>query len=66
MRSIGIAGLQLDLAKGDNCDRIAAEIAAVKARLPWVDMVVVSELTLFGAGIGGLIAASRRRRKKTA
>jgi len=51
MRPIGIAGLQLELAKGDNCDRIAAEIAAVKARLPWVDMVVVSELTLFGAGV---------------
>ncbi|MDP1631686.1 MAG: carbon-nitrogen hydrolase family protein [Caulobacter sp.] len=51
MRSIGIAGLQLELAKGDNCERIATEVAAVKTRLPWVDMVVVSELSLFGAGI---------------
>lgn len=48
MRSIGIAALQLQLAKGDNCDRIAAEVAAVKARLPWVDMVVLGELSLFG------------------
>jgi hypothetical protein len=33
MRPIGIAGLQLQLGKGDNSDRIAAEVAAVKARL---------------------------------
>jgi predicted amidohydrolase len=49
MRPIGIAALQLQLAKGDNCDRIAAEVAAVKARLPWVEMVVLGELSLFGA-----------------
>ena len=29
MRPIGIAGLQLQLGKGDNGDRIAAEIAAI-------------------------------------
>lgn len=51
MRPIGIAGLQLQLAKGDNCDRIAAEVAAVKARLPWIDMVVLGELSLFGAAV---------------
>ena len=51
MRPIGIAGLQLQLGKGDNGDRIAAEIAAVKARLPWVDMVVLGELSVFGASI---------------
>jgi len=49
MRPIGIAALQLQLAKGDNCDRIAAEVAAVKSRLPWVEMVVLGELSLFGA-----------------
>ena len=49
MRPIGIAGLQLQLGKGDNSDRIVAEVAAVKARLPWVDMVVLGELCLFGA-----------------
>ena len=31
MRPIGIAGLQLQLGKGDNSDRIVAEVAAVKA-----------------------------------
>ena len=49
MRSIGIAGLQLPLAPGDNLERIAAEVALVKARLPWVEMVVVGELAMFGA-----------------
>lgn len=48
MRPFGIAGLQLQLDKGDNSERIAAEIAAVKARLPWVDMVILGELALFG------------------
>ena len=49
MRPFGIACLQLQLAKGDNTARISAEIAAVKTRLPWVDMVIVGELALFGA-----------------
>ena len=51
MRPFGIAGLQLDLAKTDNCDHIVAEIAAAKARLPWVDMIVIGELALNGAGV---------------
>jgi predicted amidohydrolase len=49
MRPFGIAGLQLQLAKGDNTARITAEVAAVKARMPWVEMVVLGELALFGA-----------------
>lgn len=49
MRPFGIAGLQLQLAKGDNSEPIVAEIAAVKARLPWVEMVVLGELSLLGA-----------------
>jgi predicted amidohydrolase len=49
MRPFGIAGLQLQLARGDNCERVAEEVAAVKRRLPWVEMVVVGELALFGA-----------------
>jgi predicted amidohydrolase len=48
MRPFGIAGLQLQLAKGDNSERVLGEIAAVKARLPWVEMVVLGELSLFG------------------
>ena len=49
MRPFGIVGLQLQLARGDNTARIAAEVAAVKARMPWVEMVVLGELALFGA-----------------
>ena len=49
MRPFGIAGLQLQLARGDNIARITAEVAAVKARMPWVEMVVLGELALFGA-----------------
>ena len=49
MRSIGIAGLQLPLSAGDNSERIAAEVASVKARMPWIDMVMVGELAMFGA-----------------
>lgn len=48
-RSFGIAALQLDLAKGDNLARIASEITALKKRLPWVRMVVLGELSAFGA-----------------
>lgn len=45
----GIAALQLDLDKGDNVARIAAEVSALKKRMPWVRMVVVGELAAFGA-----------------
>ena len=48
MRHISIAGLQLDLEKGDNLARIVDEITAAKRRLPWVDMMVVGELSLYG------------------
>ena len=48
LRKIGIAGLQLDLDKGPNLDRIAGEVRAAKSRLPWLDMVVLSELAAYG------------------
>ncbi len=48
LRRIGIAGLQLDLDQGSNLDRIAAEVRAAKARLPWINMVVLSELAVYG------------------
>ena len=51
MRHLAIAGLQLDLDKGNNLDRIAGEVRAAKARLPWLDMVVLSELCAYGASI---------------
>ncbi|QUD85958.1 carbon-nitrogen hydrolase family protein [Phenylobacterium montanum] len=51
MGHLGIAGLQLDLGRGDNLDRIAAEVAATKRRLPWVDLVMLGELSAFGPGV---------------
>lgn len=45
----GIAGLQLALGRGDNLDRVAAEVAMVARRYPWVRMVVAGELCSFGA-----------------
>ena len=48
LRTLGIAGLQLDLDNANNLDRIAAEVRAAKARLPWLDMVVLSELAAYG------------------
>jgi predicted amidohydrolase len=51
MTHLAVAGVQLDLRPGDNVERIAAETAAVKARMPWVDLVMGSELSAFGADI---------------
>jgi len=51
MRRLGIAALQLELESGDNLDVIAAEIASVRRRFPWVDMVVLAELASYGASI---------------
>lgn len=46
----GMAAMQLDLVRGDNIARIAAEVATLKKVMPWVHMVVVGELAAFGAG----------------
>lgn len=48
-RGFGVAGLQLELTPGDNLERIAAEVASVAKRFPWVSMVVAGELCGFGA-----------------
>lgn len=48
MSRIAIAGLQLDLPKADNLDRIDAEIDLVHQRFPWVDLVLIGELAAFG------------------
>lgn len=48
MRTLGIAGLQLDLDKGNNLARLGEEVAAAKRRLPWVDVIVLSELSAYG------------------
>jgi predicted amidohydrolase len=51
MRRFAIAGLQLELTKQDNLDILEHEVRLVKARFPWVDMVVWGELAAFGAGV---------------
>ena len=48
VRSFSIAGLQLELAKENNLATLGDEIRAVKRRLPWIDMVVLSELACHG------------------
>lgn len=48
MSQLAIAGLQLDLPKADNLDRIDREIDAVHRRFPWVQMVILGELAAFG------------------
>ena len=51
MRRFSIAGLQLELAKENNFASLEDEIRAVKRRLPWIDMVVLSELACHGTNI---------------
>ena len=48
MNRFAVAGLQLDLPRADNLDRIEAEIDTVRRRFPWVQMVVIGELAAFG------------------
>jgi predicted amidohydrolase len=52
MGSFTVAGIQLDLRAEDNVARIAAEVALVKRRYSWVDMILLSELAAFGPGTG--------------
>jgi predicted amidohydrolase len=49
MRSLGIAGLQLALEESANLAAVAGELRRMKARLPWVQMAVLSELAIHGA-----------------
>ncbi len=51
MRRFAIAGLQLVLTRKDNLQQLAEEVRLVKARLPWVQMVVLGELSAHGAGL---------------
>ena len=48
MRNFAVAGLQLDLAKDGNLPLVAEQVRAAKRRLPWLDMIVVSELACHG------------------
>lgn len=51
MRPFALAGLQLELWKQDNCDRVIASIASTKLQFPWIDMIVLGELCWFGPDI---------------
>jgi len=48
MRKFAIAGLQIELADRDNVARITSEIARTKRRYPWVNMMVLGELSACG------------------
>ena len=48
MSYFSIAGMQLTLSYGNNLLLIGDEIIKLKQRFPWVDMVVLSELSLYG------------------
>ena len=51
MRKFAVAALQLELAAGDNVDALEREIRGVKARFPWIDMVVAAELAARGPNV---------------
>lgn len=49
MTTFGIAGLQLDGKAGSNTDAIVEEVDKVVTRYPWIEMIVLPELTACGA-----------------
>ena len=51
LRTFAVAGLQLELGRGDNVDRLCAEIRTAKKRFPWLDMVVLGELNAYGTAL---------------
>lgn len=51
MTHFAIAGLQLELASNDNLDLVIKKTRTTLARFPWVQMVVISELAIFGAAM---------------
>jgi len=50
MTTFAIAGLQLEIARGDNLAQLRSEIESVGSRFPWVQMVVLGELSVYGSG----------------
>ena len=52
MTHFAIAGLQLELSAQDNLHLVRSEMERLKQRFPWVDMVVLAELSLFGTNKG--------------
>ena len=49
MPHLTLAALQLDLRAEDNLDRLDDEVATIKRRFPWIELVVLPELAAFGA-----------------
>jgi predicted amidohydrolase len=49
MTTFAIAGLQLEASSGDNSASTSAEIDAVMSSFPWLEMVVLPELSACGA-----------------
>lgn len=48
MSHLAVAGLQLELVVEDNLSLIEQEIDLVKKRFPWIQMVVLPELAIYG------------------
>ena len=57
MSRFAVAGLQLALNNQNNIDEIVKEVGAVKKRFPWVQMIVVGELALFGPSTDNAVRA---------
>jgi predicted amidohydrolase len=51
MSKFSLSALQLSLPQGDNRERIAAAVASMLRRYPWVQMVLLPELATYGPGI---------------
>ena len=50
MAYLSLAALQLELCVEDNLSLLEKEIALVRKRFPWIQMVVLPELCTFGPG----------------
>ncbi len=51
MSYLSVGGLQLEIANGNNLDQIIKEIKIAKERFPWLQMIVIPELALFGSEV---------------
>lgn len=50
MATFAIAGLQLEIARGDNVAYLRSEIESAASRFPWVQMILLGELSAYGSG----------------
>jgi len=51
MKNFAIAGIQMNALNGDNLDAISRQIATLMLRFPWVQMVILGELSIFGTSL---------------